>query len=105
MHQPLAIADEEGMRFGNGEVVHPLRDFEALDSFNFISEAVGTPNLILHLEITCVNHLRPQCLIGGQNLKPGISGTVNIRDVQDCQLLLGARQTTEVELTPHQPRC
>lgn len=43
------------MRFGNGEVIHPLRDFDDLDSLGCAGEAVDVPDLIPHAEIACVN--------------------------------------------------
>jgi hypothetical protein len=53
MHQPLPVADEEGVRFVHREVVHHLRLVDDLDGLHFTVADSGAADVIAHFKFTC----------------------------------------------------
>jgi hypothetical protein len=56
MHQPVAVTDEEGVGFVNGEVVHPLVSVrDERDAFDNAVIAAETPDQITDFEFASID--------------------------------------------------
>jgi hypothetical protein len=56
MHQPVAVADEEGVRFVNGKVVHPLVGIrDEGDALDCAVIAAETPDQITEFEFASID--------------------------------------------------